>query len=242
VGAQQASLIQGPAWTLGARVAAVRTSGCDSPGKYRPPFHTYTCMGVRNALMPLIRLRATTVLDTRVRLRKLLTAYNSRLCIWAATDSASEAGAAWLLGGVQVTCRHVRHDHSGIAHQERAPAVRKRALTLTSFPEPHLLCAAGPGEYHRPQCCGMDGPAFSLAGRLPGALTAADAALRPGPGQYEVPAAPGGAAFTIAGRLQTVPEQQDSTPGPGRSLRSCADYRNLHSLNDCLSHIQVATI
>jgi hypothetical protein len=83
------------------------------------------------------------------------------------------------------------------------------------------MCVAGPGEYHRPQCAGMDGPAFSLAGRLPGALTAADAALLPGPGHYEVPAAPGGAAFTIAERLQNIPEQQDLTPGPGKLLRSC---------------------
>jgi hypothetical protein len=32
-------------------------------------------------------------------------------------------------GGVKATSRHVRHDHSGIAHQEKAPAMGKRAFT-----------------------------------------------------------------------------------------------------------------
>jgi hypothetical protein len=83
VGAQQAGLTQSPAWTLGARVAAARPSGCNSPGKYRLPHHTHTCVGLRNSLTP------------PTRLYMLLTACNSRLCIRAAT----EIGTPRLWGG-----------------------------------------------------------------------------------------------------------------------------------------------
>lgn len=78
----------------------------------------------------------------------------------------------------------------------------------------------GPGAYHRPDLhSGSDGPAFTIAGKLPAAGTAADAAgMLPGPGQYEVPVVQAGAAFTMAGRLESVFEQQETTPGPGAFL------------------------
>lgn len=124
------------------------------------------------------------------------------------------------------TCWHAQRGfgatHKGCRQQSAAWRQQEGGSWLFARANAGLLCVAGPGEYHRPQYPGADGPAFSLAGRLPSSLTAADTALLPGPGHYEVPAAPSGAAFTIAGRLQTVPEQQDMTPGPGGSLRSCA--------------------
>lgn len=91
---------------------------------------------------------------------------------------------------------------------------------------------AGLGEYYRPQHPGADGPAFTLAGKLPGALAAADAALLPGPGYYEMPEAPGGAAFTIAGRVQAGLEQK-STPGPGKCLIYSDDW---HAENKAKKH------
>lgn len=39
--------------------------------------------------------------------------------------------------------------------------------------------------------------------------------LLPGPGQYEAPGVQAGAAFSMAGRLAPIAEQQDTTPGPG---------------------------
>lgn len=82
-----------------------------------------------------------------------------------------------------------------------------------------MSCAhsAGPGTYDRPALPGADGPAFSLAGKLPDASTAQDTALLPGPGYYEVPGMDRGAAYTIAGRVQTAGGQQDLTPGPGKA-------------------------
>jgi hypothetical protein len=77
------------------------------------------------------------------------------------------------------------------------------------------VSSTGPGEYYRPAVPGVDGPAFTLAGKLPDASAVQSSTLLPGPGHYETPSTSGGAAFTIAGRVQTATGQPDLTPGPG---------------------------
>lgn len=88
---------------------------------------------------------------------------------------------------------------------------------------PYLTVAhpAGPGEYYRLAVPGADGPAFTLAGKLPDASAAQSCALLPGPGHYEVPSTSSGAAFTIAGRVQVAEGQLDPTPGPGKRRKAC---------------------
>lgn len=86
--------------------------------------------------------------------------------------------------------------------------------------------ATGPGYYHS-EAGGGDGPAFTMAGKLPAQAREASAAgLLPGPGHYEVSRACGasGAAFTMAGRLGTILEQQEPTPGPGGCLVHLVRY------------------
>jgi hypothetical protein len=51
--------------------------------------------------------------------------FGGRQLEWAGTGWSAQQSQE----GLQITCRHVRYDHSGTAYQERAPAPWERLFT-----------------------------------------------------------------------------------------------------------------
>ncbi|MEW5299279.1 MAG: hypothetical protein WDW36_002310 [Sanguina aurantia] len=90
-----------------------------------------------------------------------------------------------------------------------------------------------PGEYGIPDA-GVQGPAFTLGGRLPGTQPGTFSVVAPGPGAYNTPAPDGGPAFTLGAKPRSSSSRRvkkgRAAPDPGQYHRPMGPSGPAHTI------------